>query len=114
MVTTPTILSDIIKLLAVGRVELDVVAEFSARHAVARRLTSIQPDLVVIGLRRGEPDAVIRRLIKLVPGTKFIAFSGDGQTASGFELRLYQTDLSDTSVDAFVEFIHSRTGDFKG
>jgi hypothetical protein len=114
MVTTPPMLRDIVKRVAAGRVELDVVAEFNARHVLARRLMSIQPDLVVIGLRPGEPDAVIRRLIMIVPGTKFIVFSGDGRTAFGFELRLYQTDLSDTSPDTFAGFIRRRTGDFGG
>jgi hypothetical protein len=111
MVTTPAMLRDIIKRLAVGRVELDVIAEFRARHALVRRLTAIQPDLVVVGLRRGEPDAVIHRLIMVVPATKFIAFSGDGSTALGFELRLYQTDLGEVSPDAFMDFIRSSAGE---
>jgi hypothetical protein len=114
MVTTPAMLRDIIKALAVGRVELDVVAEFGARHALPRRLKTIQPDLVIIGLRRGEPDAVIQRLIMLVPAAKFIVFPGDGRTALGFELRLCQTDLSDSSPEAFSDFIRSSTGHSTG
>jgi chemotaxis response regulator CheB len=114
MVTTPAMLRDIIKKLAVSRVELDVVAEFRARRALVRRLSAIQPDLVVIGLRRGEPDALIHRLIMVVPATKFIALSGDGSTALGFELRLYETDLGDVSPDTFMDFIRSSAGTHRG
>jgi DNA-binding NarL/FixJ family response regulator len=113
MVTTPAMLRDLIKRLAVGRVELDVVAEFSARRALARRLKTIRPDLVVIGLRGDESDALIRRLLMLVPATKFIAFSSSGRSALGFELRLYQTDLSDASPDALLDFIRSGIGNFE-
>jgi len=114
MVSTPTMLRDVITRLAVGRVELDVVQEFTARHALAQRLEAIKPDLVVIGLRRREPDALIRRLLSLMPMTRFIVFSGDGRTMSGLELRLYQTDLSDASPDRFFNFIRGSVEGFAG
>lgn len=107
MVTTPSMLRDLIRGMAIGRVELDVVAEFSTRHALARRLEAIAPDLIVIGLRRSETDAVVRRLLMLLPTAKFIAFSGNGRMTVGFELRVYQTDLSDVSPDSFIEFARS-------
>jgi chemotaxis response regulator CheB len=111
MVTTPAMLRDLIKRLAVGRVELDVVAEFNVRRALARRLTTIRPDLVVIGLRRNETDAVIRTLLARMPATKFIGFSSNGRTTLGYELRLYQTELGDASPDVLIDFIRSCASD---
>ena len=84
MVTTPTMLRDLIERLAQGRVQLDIIAEFDARHDLARRLTSMRPDLVVIGLGRNETDGIIRGLLRMLPATKFIAFPAmaGGRSAS--------------------------------
>lgn len=108
MVTTPRLLRDIIKQLAVNRIDLDVIAELNVRHMLARRLRAIRPDLVVIGLRPNETVAVIRALLTQVPDTKFITLSSNGRSALGFELRLYQTDLGDASLDGLIDFIRNR------
>jgi hypothetical protein len=105
MVTTPTMLRDLIERLAQGRVQLDIIAEFDARHDLARRLTSMRPDLVVIGLGRNETDGIIRGLLRMLPATKFIAFSGNGRGAFGFELQVYQTDLGDASPGVLIDFV---------
>jgi hypothetical protein len=108
MVTTPGVLRDLFKRLAANRVELDVVAEFNMRDALARRLKTIRPELVVIGLRRNETDAVIRTLLTQLPATKLITFSSNGRSVLGFELRLHQIDLADASQDALARFISDR------
>jgi len=105
VVTTPAMLRDLIKCLARGQVELDIVAEFTARRALARQLRKLRPDLILIGLRHHETDAVIRDLLRLLPTAKFIAFSANGRTAQGFELRLYRTDLGDVPPEGLIDFI---------
>jgi DNA-binding NarL/FixJ family response regulator len=107
IVTTPAMLRDLIQQLAERRVDLDIVAEFTARHALARRLAKIRPQLVVIGLREHEDERLIRNLLALVPTAKFIAFAAKGRGARGFELRLYHTDLDNVPPDGLVDFILS-------
>ena len=105
MVTMPVMLSDLVKRLAPGRVELEVVAQLGTRHALALRLQQLRPDLVLIGLRRTESDLLITTLLALLPKAKFIVFSHDARTVIGYELRLTKTGLSDLSPDAFFDFI---------
>jgi hypothetical protein len=105
MVTTPAMLSDLIKGLALGRVELDVVAELGTRQALARRLPALRPDLVVVGLRRSESDNIVITLLMRVPKAKFIVFSADGRTVIGYELQLQRATLSELSPDGFIGFI---------
>lgn len=112
MVTTPALLAGLIKQLLMNWVELDVVAEYTGRHALSRRLAAIRPDLVIIGLRSNESTDVVRELLLQRPATKFIALSGDGRSTLGFELRLYQTDLSDASPDLLAEYISSCAANF--
>jgi hypothetical protein len=105
MVTTPVMLSDLIKRLAPGRVELDVVAELTKRRALARQLQQLRPELVVIGLHRTESEAMITKLLPLLPKAKFILFSYDARIVTGYELRLIKTELSNLSPDALIAFI---------
>jgi len=113
VVTTPAMLRDMIKRLAVGRVDLEIIAEFKARHALARRLGKIRPDLVVIGLRGNENDAVIGNLLAVIPTAKIIAFPASGRAARGFELRLYHTDLGDAPPEGLVDFIRGCSDSFQ-
>lgn len=113
VVTMPAMLRDLIKRLALGRVELEIVAEFKARHGLARRLGEIRPDLVVIGLRGSEDDAVIRNLLAVVPTAKIIAFPASGRAARGFELRLYHTELGEAPPEGLVDFIRGCSVSFQ-
>jgi hypothetical protein len=110
MVTTPAMLGDLIKRLATGRVELDVIAELGSRRALERRLHGLRPDLVVIGLRRSETDNTITELLVSLPRTKFVAVSHDARI-TGYELQLRQTPLSDSSPEALIRFIQSGKGE---
>jgi hypothetical protein len=98
-------LSDLVKTLALGRVELDVVAELRTRQALARRLPALRPDLVIIGLHPSESDSIVRTLLMRTPKAKFIAFSADGRTVIGYELQLYKAALSEMSPDGFIGFV---------
>jgi hypothetical protein len=111
MVTTPAMLSDLIKRLALGHAELHVVAELDGRQRLAHRLQQLRPDLVVIGLRRSETGAAITALLALLPNTKFIAFSQDGRSIIGYELRLSQIRLSDLAPEELIRFIEPGRGE---
>jgi hypothetical protein len=54
---------------------------------------------------RDESVAAIHDLLRPIPAEKFIAFSAEGRTARGFELRPHQTDLGNPSPAGLVEFI---------
>jgi len=105
MVTTPALLADLIKALASGRRELEIVAEFGERRGLARRLQQLRPDLVIIGLRRAETDAIVTTLLALLPRARFVVFAPDGRRVTGYRLRLTKTELSDASPDAFIGFV---------
>jgi DNA-binding NarL/FixJ family response regulator len=110
IVTTPAMLRDLIERLARDRVELDIVAEFKARRALARQLAELRPELVVIGMRANETDVVVRDLLAVVPKARFIAFSADGRSANGFELRLYGADLTNLPPGELVDFMRGCGG----
>ncbi len=108
MVTTPALLGDLIRRLAVGRIELDLTGQLSGRRALAARLKRLRPHLVIIGLRENETDTVIRALLMQLPGSKFIAVSSAGRSIVGYELRGNRTNLSnlsDLSPDGLIDFI---------
>ena len=98
-------LSDLVKGLALGRVELDVIAELGTRQALARRLPALRPDLVIIGLHPGESGNIVTTLLMRLPKAKFIVFSADGRTVIGYELRLHKAALSELSPDGFIDFV---------
>jgi hypothetical protein len=110
MVTTPAMLGDLIKRLAIGRVQLDLISQVDVRRALKRRLHKLQPDLVVIGLRRSETPDIVTELLASLPKTKFIAVLHDGRI-TGYELQLKQTSLSDLSPGALIDFITSARED---
>jgi chemotaxis response regulator CheB len=105
IVTTPAILRDLITRLTLGKVELDIIAELSDRRALSHQLSELRPDLVVIGLRAHESDALIHKLIMLIPTARFIVFAAAGRSARGFELRLFCTQLTDMPPAELVDFI---------
>jgi DNA-binding NarL/FixJ family response regulator len=106
-VTTPAMLGDLIKALARGRIEFEVVAKFDERRGWARKLRSARPNLVVIGLQENESSAAVLPMLVRVPRAKFIAFSNDGREAFGFELRIQHMPLTDLSPNSLIDFIGS-------
>ena len=106
MVTTPAMLGDLIKRLAIGRAELDVIAEVGDRRALKRRLHELHPR------PRGHRTAPFRnsryghRAVGIAAEDQ--VYSNFGQrTVAGYELQLRRTPLSDLSPDALVQFIKS-------
>jgi hypothetical protein len=105
MVTVPALLGDVISRLAIGRTELDLVGRLSGRQALAKRLHRLRPDLVIIGLRENETDALIRSLLLELPSSRLIAILPDGRSMVGYELGVRQIELSDLSPLELINFI---------
>ncbi len=112
MVTMPPLVGDLIKQLTTGHVDLEVVGEFGSRHDVAHGLLALRPDLVVIGLRRNEGEAVVLRLLELTPRAKVVAVTHDGRNILGFELQ--RRRFSDLSPHDLLDFIRDRGVDRDG
>jgi len=106
MVTTPAMLRDLIKLLAVGRVDLEIVAELNARKGLARRLKALRPDLVVIGMAQNESERSVRALLKHLPAVRIIALGPNGRM-TGYEFCLCRSKLSDRSPEGLISFIRA-------
>jgi hypothetical protein len=68
-------------------------------------LQAIRPDLVVIGLRPTESDAIVRAWLDDFPTTKFIALSADGRAVVGYEHRAEPVPLTHRSPQAFIDFL---------
>jgi len=111
MVTTPALVGDLIERLAIGHVDLDIVARLNGRRALARRLQQLRPRLVVIGLRGDETDRLIRTLLMQLPSSKFVALSPDGRSIVGYELRVSRVTLSDLSPQEVIGFIGAEAAD---
>ena len=105
MVTTPALFGDLIKRLAIGRVDLDIVAELAARRALLPQLRLHRPRLVIIGLHEGETDALVQTLLTELPSSKIIALSHDGRSITGYAMRTSRVPLSDLSPDELINFI---------
>jgi hypothetical protein len=103
MVSVPATLRDLIAGLAPE--QIDVVAELSTRDGLAHSLQVIRPDLVVIGLRPTETDAVVRAWLNDFPETKFIALSADGRAVVGLEHRAEPIPLMHRSPRALTDFL---------
>jgi hypothetical protein len=105
MVTTPAMLSDLIARVATERVDLDVVAALSDRHALVPTLERLRPDLVVIGLRPTETDAVVHSLLERLPATRFVALPADGRSVFGYAFPSHRIALADASPQALIDFV---------
>jgi hypothetical protein len=104
MVTVPAMLGDLIKHLAVGRVELQILAELDTRRGLVRRLKALRPDLIVIGFETNGFEMAIRSLLTQQPGCRLIVLRPDGRIV-GYELRLHRTRLSERTPDGLIDFI---------
>jgi hypothetical protein len=100
-------LRDIIKELPVAGVYLEIVAEFTTRDQLAERLKAILPDVVLIGLARGETDRIARAVLIAVPRGKVVAFSGGGRHVYIHEMRPHRTASSDVSAKMVIRALYS-------
>ena len=105
MVTMPPIFRDLIAELMAGRRNLEVVGNLGARDGLEERLRALEPDLILIGLGKGEGDEIGLPLVRLLPNAKVIAFSGDGRDAFVHRIHAQRTALLDVSAQALIDAI---------
>jgi DNA-binding NarL/FixJ family response regulator len=103
MVTTPTMLSDLIA--SIAPMHLDIVAELSDRVDLLANLQQLRPELVVIGLAAMETDAAVRVLQQALPNTKFLALSADGRRMFGYSGTAHRIELADASPHVLIDFL---------
>jgi DNA-binding NarL/FixJ family response regulator len=101
----PRILSDIVTRLVEDRAPLSVVAYLESRFEIESRLPVLFPDLVLIGLRAGEADAIAATALMLAPAARIVAFSFDGRHAYVHETHAHRVALMDVSPAALVDVI---------
>jgi chemotaxis response regulator CheB len=97
LVTLSPLLSDIITQAVEQDIELDVVARIDDRDSLGERLRLVAPELVLIGLRAGESDAIAATALAAAPTAKVIAFSADCRHAYLYVMRPYQLELIDVT-----------------
>ena len=109
-VTMPRMLSDIIARLVESRYPLRVVARLESRFDLAMRLPTLAPNLILIGLRAGETDAIAEAALVVVPTARIVAFSCDGRHAYVHELNADPAVLADVAPAALVDAILAPRG----
>jgi hypothetical protein len=106
MVTTPAMLRDLIRQLAEGRIDLEIVAELDTRRDLARRLKALQPALVIIGFARNEGEGSVSALLKHLVAARIIALGPDNRM-TGYEFCLRRSKLDDRSPEGLISFIRA-------
>jgi chemotaxis response regulator CheB len=96
------LMADILRGTLSGEVAIDIVARLPDRRRIEPRLRAIKPDLVMIGLRRNESDAIALTLVRALPQAKIVAFSSDSRLVYVHEMRPHRSVLADLSRDALL------------
>jgi hypothetical protein len=105
MVTISPLFADIIRQVLADRVAIEFATEIRHRKRLEARLLTLQPELVLIGLRRGEDDTIGRTILGTLPRAKVIAFSHDASTAYVHEMRPHRTEQRDFSIEALFSLL---------
>jgi hypothetical protein len=100
VVTMSPMLRDIVMKLPTRSVGLVIVAEFDTRTLLEDRLKAVLPDIVLIGLARGETDRIAKTVLAAVPHSRVIAFSSGVRRVYIHEMRPHRTALSNASAQA--------------
>jgi DNA-binding NarL/FixJ family response regulator len=104
-VTITPLLGDIISQVVAEHAPIDVVSRLDSRDQLELRLPTLAPDLVLVGLRKGESGAIALALRSAVPRAKVVALSHDGHHAYLPAPRRHGTKLIDLSPTALIETI---------
>lgn len=104
VITLPPLLRDIITALVQERTPVTILTQFASRRA-AVRLALLAPDVVIVGLRSGESDAIGRKYLAQIPAAKIVAVSNDGRHAFIHEAPSRRTVLRDVSPQALVDVL---------
>lgn len=105
IVTMSPLIADIFRKILSGEVAIEIVAELPNRRRLETQLRAIRPDLVLIGLRRNEPDAIALSLLMALPRAKVIAFSSDARLAYVHQMRPHRTELVNVSKETLLALL---------
>jgi hypothetical protein len=107
-VTAPAVIADLMR-HGGSSAAFDVVAELTGRRGLESRIKRLRPELVVIGLARGESVAPIEAILLTLPAAIVLSITDNGPRAVGYELRVHPTNLNDASAEAMAAFVRRVT-----
>ena len=105
IVTIPPLLADILREVLAGQVAIEIVAQIDRRSRLEQRLRAARPNFVLVGLRRGESDAIARSILTALPNAKVIVFSRDVHRVWVHQMRPHRTELLDFSREALIALL---------
>jgi DNA-binding NarL/FixJ family response regulator len=105
MITMSPMLRDLVTELMAEHVNLDLVGELDSRDGLEEQLQALVPDLILIGLGRGEADEIGLSLVRILPNAKVIAFSSDVRHAFFHRMQPQRTVLLDVSPQMLIDTI---------
>jgi DNA-binding NarL/FixJ family response regulator len=94
-----TMLRDIVMQSVSHYATLEIVDELMAYDEAADRLSSVAPELILIGLHPDDRTDIAQELLTLVPTAKVIAFSSDVSRAYLLQMRPYRVAILDISPE---------------
>jgi hypothetical protein len=108
VVTVPPLLADLVLDVLRPHLELRLDAVLGDRHRLADHLRALAPDLVVLGLRSNETDALAATLLSILPAAAFLVVAANGQHAWLHGMRPHRTALNELTVSALVAALTTR------
>lgn len=109
IVTIPPLFGDILRQILAGQGAIEIVAQIDRRSRLRQRLRAARPDFILIGLRRGETDAVALSILTALPNAKVVAFSNDFHRVWIHQMEAYRTEMHDFSLDAMIALLKRLT-----
>jgi chemotaxis response regulator CheB len=109
IVTIPPLFGDILRQILAGQAAIEIVAQIDRRSGLRRRLRAARPDFILIGLRRGETDAVALSILTALPNAKVVAFSNDFHRVWIHQMQPHRTEMHDFSLDAMIALLKRLT-----
>ena len=109
IVTIPPLFGDILRQILAGQAAIEIVAQIDRRSRLRQRLRAARPDFILVGLRRGETDAVALSILTALPNAKVVAFSTDFHRVWIHQMQPHRTEMHDFSLDAMIALLKRLT-----
>ena len=109
IVTVPPLFADILREVLARQVAIEIVVQIDRRSRLEQRLRAARPDFILIGLRRGETDAVALSILTALPDAKVVAFSNDLHRVWVHQIQPHCTEMHDFSLDAMIALLKTPT-----
>jgi DNA-binding NarL/FixJ family response regulator len=101
----PPLLHDIVRDTLVNRTDMEVVGDWSQGPAVRGALKDADVDVVIIGARQPDDDALASQVFLEAPFSKVLVIATSGRTAVMYQLRPEKRLLGDVSPQSVIEAI---------